>query len=111
MNRRNFLAASLAGTTGGILVAADMLSTKTFFLPPAGGWLQKPRPIIYGTIEATMPVHPWSVATVRMREPRIPLNLYDLISVNGEMHRVAGLEHLSGGIGGPSEIELQLVRA
>lgn len=38
MDRRRFLRAAFVATAGGILVARDLISTKTYFLPPAGGW-------------------------------------------------------------------------
>lgn len=37
MNRRNFLK-GLALSAGGILVGAEILKEKTYFLPPSGGW-------------------------------------------------------------------------
>jgi hypothetical protein len=39
VNRRGFLR-NLGLTAAGVLVAEDLLSTKTFFLPPAKGWYQ-----------------------------------------------------------------------
>jgi hypothetical protein len=39
MNRRKFIT-ELALSAGGILVAKELLSTKTYFLSPYGGWRQ-----------------------------------------------------------------------
>lgn len=36
MNRRKFL--SYALSAGGVLIAAELLSTKSYFLPPTSGW-------------------------------------------------------------------------
>lgn len=46
MNRRKFLT-GLALSAGGILVGEELLKSKTYFLPPSGGW-NKGLPIIYG---------------------------------------------------------------
>lgn len=103
MNRRKFLAASLAATTGGILVAADLLSTKTFFLPPAAGW--RPQiPIVYG--------RSWlddALSSIQVRVTSGMLGIGDLVSMNGTPYRVMATRDLSGGIGGPSVVELDLV--
>jgi len=37
MNRRKFLT-GLALSAGGILVSKELLGSKTYFLPPVGGW-------------------------------------------------------------------------
>jgi hypothetical protein len=93
MNRRKFLAASLAATTGGILVAADLLSTKTFFLPPAGGWI-KPE-IRYGlpypgrVIGADFSLgHDITVVSVTVRPGFAHIG--DLIFLNNHTYRVWG---------------------
>jgi hypothetical protein len=94
MNRRKFLAASLAATTGGILVAADLLSTKTFFLPPNGGWRQsKPLPVVYGKNDYRYGDHCNLMITVK---PGL-LQYGDLVSFNDQLHRVIGIQ-LEGGL-------------
>lgn len=111
MNRRKFLAASLGATAGGILVAADVLSTKTFFLPPAGGWRQD-RDILYG-----YPVRPYAIGgmsdgsrlKVSMSAPPGLMNLNDVVAVNGRPHRVTALEYATGAFG-REVLRLDLVR-
>lgn len=44
MNRRGFLRAALSGAVVGVIAApalVEALSTRSIFLPPAGGWLRK----------------------------------------------------------------------
>lgn len=112
MNRRKFLAASLAATTGGILVAADVLSAKTFFLPPAGGWWQ---PSVYGTSEARLPGgESWddrySIVQMRVRSD-LP-TVGDLVDVNGKLYRViASRAATASGSGWPEITQFDLAVA
>lgn len=100
MNRRNFLTGAIAATTGGILVAADVLSTKTIFLPPKGGWnandLTRVPETRYHTISITTPIN---------------LNPNDLIDVGGTMYRVTAVNYLPGSIGGPQVMKYALAPA
>lgn len=102
MNRRKFLAASLGATAGGILVAADVLSTKTFFLPPAGGW-RSDLPILYGR-----PAYPISgmlySSMIRMAVKPGQLQLHDIVAVNGRQHRIIALESLQHELGHSIEL-------
>lgn len=42
ISRRKFLTSAFVATAGGILVVKELLSTKTYFLPPSSGWNDYP---------------------------------------------------------------------